>query len=99
MRTSELPAVPCDIYHILLDEGLLSSDQLINVAQDYKIADKTLEDVLTKMYERAIFDTPEEAEKYVEMDDFYKQADSILYLMTQKGMEFEEAYHATLQNF
>ena len=92
-------AFAIDIYHVLLDAGLFNSEQIINVAQDYKIDDKTLEKVLTKMYERTIFDTPEEAEKYVEMDDFYKQADSILYLMTQKGMEFEEAYHATLQNF
>lgn len=89
-------AFALDIYHVLLDEGLFKSDQLINVVQDYKIDDKILEDILTKMYERHIFDTPEEAKKYIEKDDFYKHADTILFLMTQKGMSFEEAYNATL---
>lgn len=89
-------AFALDIYHILLDEGLFKSDQLINAVQDYKIDEKILEDILTKMYERHIFDTPEEAKKYIDKDDFYTQADSILYLMTKKGMSFEEAYNATL---
>ena len=89
-------AFALDIYHILLDEGLFSSDQLINVAQDFKIDDKILEDILTKMYERATFDTPEEAKHYIDKDDFYTQADSILNLMTKKGMSFEDAYNATL---
>ena len=89
-------AFALDIYHILLDASLFDSEQLINLVNDYKMDDKTLEKILTKMYERATFDTAEEAEKYVEMDDFYKQADSILYLMTKKGMSFEDAYNATL---
>ena len=89
-------AFALDIYHILLDEGLFSSDQLINVAQDYKIDDKILEDILTKMYDRYTFDTPEDAKHYIDKDDFYTQADSILNLMTKKGMSFEEAYNATL---
>ena len=71
-------AFALDIYHILLDEGLFSSDQIINIAQDFKIDDKILEDILTKMYERAVFDTPEESKHYIEKDDFYTQADSIL---------------------
>lgn len=91
-------AFALNIYHVLLDASLFDSEQLINLVNDYKIDDKTLEKILTKMYERTIFDTPEDAEKYVEMDDFYKQADSILYLMTKRGMDFEEAYHATLHN-
>lgn len=89
-------AFALDIYHVLLDEGFFSSDQLINVAQDFKIDDKLLEDILTKMYERATFDTPEEAKHYIEKDDFYTQADTILNLMTKKGMSFEDAYNATL---
>ena len=89
-------AFALDIYHVLLDEGFFSSDQLINVAQDYKIDDKILEDILTKMYDRYTFDMPEEAKHYIDKDDFYTQADSILNLMTKKGMSFEEAYNATL---
>ena len=89
-------AFSLDIYHILLDEGFFSSDQIINIAQDFKIDDKLLEDILTKMYERTVFDTPEEAKHYIEKDDFYAQADSILNLMTKKGMSFEDAYNATL---
>lgn len=89
-------AFALDIYHLLLDEGLFSSDQLINIAQDFNIDDNILEDILTKMYERTIFDTPEEAKHYIEKDDFYTQADSILNLMTKKGMSFEDAYNATL---
>lgn len=89
-------AFALDIYHILLDEGLFSSEQMINIAQDFKIDDKILEDILTKMYDRHTFDTPEEAKHYIEKDDFYTQADSILNLMTKKGMSFEDAYNATL---
>ena len=89
-------AFALDIYHILLDEGFFSSDQLINVAQDFKIDDKILEDILTKMYDRYTFDTPEDAKHYIDKDDFYTQADSILNLMTKKGMSFEDAYNATL---
>ena len=89
-------AFALDIYHVLLDEGFFSSEQLINVAQDFKIDDKILEDILTKMYERATFDTPEDAKHYIDKDDFYTQADSILNLMTKKGMSFEDAYNATL---
>lgn len=89
-------AFALDIYHVLLDEGFFSSDQLINVAQDYKIDDKILEDILTKMYDRYTFDMPEEAKHYIDKDDFYTQADSILNLMTKQGMSFEEAYNATL---
>ena len=89
-------AFALDIYHILLDEGFFKSDQLINVVQDYKIDDKILEDILTKMYERVVFDTPEEAKSYIDKDGFYTQADSIINLMTKKGMSFEDAYNATL---
>ena len=89
-------AFALDIYHVLLDEGFFSSDQLINVAQDYKIDDKILEDILTKMYDRYTFDTPEDAKHYIDKDDFYTQADSILNLMTKQRMSFEDAYNATL---
>ena len=89
-------AFALDIYHVLLDEGFFSSEQLINVAQDYKIDDKILEDILTKMYDRYTFDMPEESKHYIDKDDFYTQADSILNLMTKQGMSFEEAYNATL---
>lgn len=89
-------AFALDIYHILLDEGFFSSDQMINIAQDFKIDDKILEDILTKMYDRYTFDTPEDAKHYIDKDDFYTHVDSILNLMTKKGMSFEDAYNATL---